>query len=80
MFAKDRRGVLHASLLDIIEKDGWSRLPAVSFFGHDACGNAALFSPKAFSAIDSSPNGASGDLHYTMLWYFFRFNDHACIN
>jgi len=30
--------VLHASLLDIIEKAGWSRLPAVSFFGHDDCG------------------------------------------
>jgi len=29
---------LHASLLDIIEKAGWSRLPVVSFFGHDACG------------------------------------------
>jgi len=30
--------VLHASLLDTIEKAGWSRLPVVSFFGHDACG------------------------------------------
>ena len=24
--------------------------------------------------------GASGDLHHTMLWYFFRFNDHDYIN
>ena len=33
---------------------------------------------QAFDQISSS--GASGDLHHTMLWYFFRFNDHDYIN